>query len=80
MTKNCWLYLLLFLFGFSCTEKNRNKNNIHQVKVVEAKGYVVPEESMAAPKVILVDQSKLEIIPAGKLRVVGINTNIHPVG
>ena len=80
MSKNCWLCLLLFLFSFSCTEKNRNKNNIHQVKVVEAKGYVVPADSMAAPKVILVDQSKLKKIPAGKLMVVAINTNIHPVG
>jgi ligand-binding sensor domain-containing protein/serine phosphatase RsbU (regulator of sigma subunit) len=80
MSKNSWLYILLFLFAFSCTEKNRNQNNTNQVKVVEASAFVVPEDSMAAPKVILVDQSKLKKILVGKLNVVGTNTNIHPVG
>jgi ligand-binding sensor domain-containing protein/serine phosphatase RsbU (regulator of sigma subunit) len=80
MLKNIGFYILLFVFAFSCTEKNEKQNNIHQVKVVEVNGYVVPKDSMATPKVILVDESKLKKIAAGKPKIVPANTNIHKAG
>jgi len=49
-------------------------------KVVEAHGYVVPADSLSAPKVIPVDESKLKRVPAGRPKVVATNTNIHPAG
>jgi hypothetical protein len=36
---------------------------------VEVKGYLLPKDSMAAPKVILVDESKLKKITEGMSKV-----------
>jgi ligand-binding sensor domain-containing protein/serine phosphatase RsbU (regulator of sigma subunit) len=47
---------------------------------IPAKGKVVQPDSMAEPKVVLVDESKLKKIPAGNPKVVPTNTNVHPVG
>ncbi|MEY4110798.1 MAG: hypothetical protein RLZZ46_1153 [Bacteroidota bacterium] len=76
-----YLFLVLFLILFSCTrQKQEGYTNTQQPKVVEAKGYVVPKDSMAEPKVVLVDESKLKKIPVGKPKVVPTNTNVHPAG
>ena len=70
---------IVFIFLFSCTQNQReDHNNTHQPKVVEAKGYIVPIDSMAEPKVIVIDESKLKKTPVGKPQVVSTNTNIHP--
>ena len=50
MLKNIGFYILLFLVAFSCTEENQQHTNTHQVKVTEAKGYVVPKDSTRAPE------------------------------
>lgn len=71
-------FLLLFL---SCRENESEKVfTVQGPKVVEAKGYVVPKDSMAEPKVVLVDESKLKKVPVGKPKVVPTNTNVHPAG
>ena len=78
MMKKIW-YLFLIISFFSCKEENK-KNNTHHIKVLEAHGYVVPKDSMATPKVILMDESKLKKIAAGKPKIVPTNTNIHKAG
>jgi ligand-binding sensor domain-containing protein/serine phosphatase RsbU (regulator of sigma subunit) len=77
--KKLW-YLFLIISFFSCQEEKNSSSNTHTIKVVEANGYVVPKDSMATPKVILVDESKLKKIPAGKPEIVPTNTNIHKAG
>ena len=65
----------------SCARQQDQKSTtFFAPAVVEAKGYVVPKDSMAEPQVIAVDESKLKKIPVGKLTSVPANTNIHPVG
>ena len=76
-------YLSLFiavLILCSCNNEERKQHQTSTPKVVEAKGYVVPKDSMAEPKVILLDESKLKKIPVGKPKVVPTNTNVHLAG
>jgi ligand-binding sensor domain-containing protein/signal transduction histidine kinase len=80
------LILLLFtitcsLFTVFCTRQQEQKRaNSFAPKVVEAKGYVVPIDSLAEPKVTFIDESKLKKIPVGNPVVINTNTNIHPAG
>jgi ligand-binding sensor domain-containing protein/serine phosphatase RsbU (regulator of sigma subunit) len=74
--KKLW-YLFLIISFFSCQEEKNSSSNTHTIKVLEAKGYVVPKDSMATPKVILMDESKPKKIAAGKPEIVPTNTNIH---
>ena len=73
------LYILLLLL--SCNrqhEKNQQRN--FGPKVVAANGYVVPNNSMAAPVVVSIDESKLKKIPAGNPKVTATSTNVHIAG
>ncbi|MFN5183543.1 MAG: two-component regulator propeller domain-containing protein [Bacteroidota bacterium] len=74
------IYLLLICFISSCNKNKEESTNTHELKVVEAKGYVVPKDSMAEPKVIPVDESKLKKVPAGNPKVVPTNLNVHIAG
>jgi hypothetical protein len=75
------LVLLLVLFVCSCKDNSKETSvGLLHPKVVEARGYVVPKDSMAEPKVILVDESKLKKVPVGTPRVVPTNTNVHAAG
>ncbi|MBK6836279.1 MAG: hypothetical protein IPG89_19270 [Bacteroidetes bacterium] len=75
------IILITITLFFSPAKKKKNKSyNTNTIKVFEANGYVVPKDSMAEPKVILVDESKLKKIPAGKPTNVATNLNVHPVG
>jgi ligand-binding sensor domain-containing protein/serine phosphatase RsbU (regulator of sigma subunit) len=69
-----------FLFAACAQQQEKNRSNTFVPKVVEAKGYDVPKDSMAVPKIILVDESKLTKIPAGKLDIIPTNTNVHIAG
>lgn len=73
------LHFLLIIFFFSCNKQNK-KTNAHIIKVFEAKGYLVPKDSISDSEIISVDKSKLKKIPIGKLTIVPTNTNIHFVG
>jgi ligand-binding sensor domain-containing protein/class 3 adenylate cyclase len=69
------------LIIISCTrDQDQKRLNTFAPKVVEAKGYVVPETRIVKPKVILVDKRKLKKIPVCKPQVILTNTNVHPVG
>ncbi|HEX7904293.1 MAG TPA: two-component regulator propeller domain-containing protein [Chitinophagaceae bacterium] len=79
--KNILILFLLLLFIFSCTHHQEQKPpNVFAPKIVEAKGYVVPKDSIAEPKIIPVDESKLTKTPVGKPIVIPANTNIHIAG
>ena len=75
------IFIIIIFAAFACKQKQEKApQNTFAPKVFEAKGYVVPKDSMASPKVILVDESKLKKIKVGKPKVIPTNTNIHIVG
>ncbi len=76
-----FLGILVLTFVASCSKKqNQASHHTNAPKVVAAKGYVVPKDSMDEPKVILIDEKKLRRLPVGEPTVVPTNTNVHPVG
>jgi len=78
--KYLYLFLLIIVLTACKNDTERKNLNARQPKVVEAKGYVVPNDSMATPKVFLVDESKLKKIKAGNPKVVPTNLNVHLAG
>jgi two-component system, sensor histidine kinase ChiS len=48
--------------------------------VIETHGYVVPPDSITGPNVIILDESKLKRVTAGRPKVVPVLTNVHPAG
>ncbi len=75
-----YLAPLLTAALFSCNSENINETvENHTPKIVDAIGYVVPQDSMAAPLVIPVDQSKLIRIPVVDAGMVRANMNVHEV-
>ncbi|MCC7332180.1 MAG: hypothetical protein IT232_06180, partial [Flavobacteriales bacterium] len=78
MNKIVPIFFLLFFLACNNHEIELQKQ-ASPPKTVEAKGYIVPKDSMAEPKVILIDEGKLKRIPAGKPKVVPTNLNVHPI-
>jgi ligand-binding sensor domain-containing protein/serine phosphatase RsbU (regulator of sigma subunit) len=74
------IHVLLLLSACCENNKRTSSETIAKPKTVEAKGYIVPKDSMHEPKVIFVDQNKLKKVPAGKPKVVFTNLNVHPAG
>jgi ligand-binding sensor domain-containing protein/signal transduction histidine kinase len=76
------LLLIFFLLSIlSCSrQQDQKRPNSYFPKVVEAKGYVVPKDSMDDPKVTSTEEIKLDEINAGKPTVVHTNTNVHFAG
>ncbi len=74
------LFLILLVVAACNSKQNKTNQNAFAPEVVEAHGYIVPKDSMAKPKIILVDASKLKKITVGKPKVVPTNTNVHPAG
>jgi ligand-binding sensor domain-containing protein/serine phosphatase RsbU (regulator of sigma subunit) len=72
------LYILIAISFFSCKEKDNQNIRLHAIKVTKAKGYVVPKDSMVAPVVVLVNESKLLKVGIGKTNIFLTNTNVHP--
>ncbi len=65
--------------GLSCNQQQEQTHpNSYAPKVVEAKGYIVPKDSMAIPK--SVPAGKPKVVTAGKPTVVPVNTNMHLAG
>lgn len=70
---------LLALVVFTCSEKKQESTpTFIQPKIVAAKGYVVPKDSMAEPEIFRIDERKLKKIPAGKPTVVPSNEYVLP--
>jgi ligand-binding sensor domain-containing protein/class 3 adenylate cyclase len=73
------LLILFLLVLFSCTHQQEPLSvNRFGHKIVEAKGYVVPKDSLAKPIEILAGRPILR--KAGKPKIVPVKTNIHPAG
>ena len=72
------LFLILIVVAACNKQQKQNNKNSFAPKVVEAKGYVVSQDSIQQPKTI---SAGIPItIIAGNPKVTLTNTNIHPVG
>ncbi len=82
-TKNLF-QAVLFITGFcffSCTQhKEQEYPATFAPKVMAATCYIVSNDSVTPPKVVVVDERKLKKVKAGTPKVLSTNTNVHPVG
>jgi ligand-binding sensor domain-containing protein/serine phosphatase RsbU (regulator of sigma subunit) len=73
------LHFISGIFLFSCSQQQEQKRpNTFAPNVVEAKGYLVPKDSLTEAKVIPAD--KRAVVRAGNPKVVTTNTNIVLAG
>ncbi|MES2566102.1 MAG: two-component regulator propeller domain-containing protein [Bacteroidota bacterium] len=77
-----FVYLLAIVVSWSCSnDEVRNGLNSHQKESsTKAIGPLIPAGSLSNPDTILIDRSKLQIVPVGNPHVVIANQNIHLVG
>jgi len=78
--KNPLFYILIAsLSYFSCIRQPRqNTQGTFIPKIVEARGYTIPCDSLANPKMVFANKPKT--IPACKPTIIYTNTNVKPVG
>ncbi len=69
---------LLFLQLFSCTKQQEKSSNTFAPKVIEAKGYVVPKDSMIVPTAVPIGNPTT--VKAGTPNIILTNTNVHIAG
>jgi len=72
---------MLMILGemlFSCKQHPDEPPRRSQLKVVETKGYEVPQDSLSPPKIIPVGHPR--IAPVEKHKIVTAPSNVHPVG
>ena len=76
------IYLILFisLLQYACQrQKEQYASFVFQPpEVVEAKGYVVPQDKTASPEIIPVKEIKSKALSEPK--VINLNSNVHPAG
>ena len=73
--------LFLPLFIYACNQEQKEINEKHiSPKIQKTKGYEVPKDSLTAPKIVFVDETKLKKVLAGKPEVIPTNLNIYPAG
>jgi ligand-binding sensor domain-containing protein/serine phosphatase RsbU (regulator of sigma subunit) len=65
---------LFFVFAIGCTEKDKTRSNTFIQKVVEAKGYVVPKDSIQAPKTF--SFTNQPTVKAGIPKLTAAHTNV----
>ena len=80
MKKYVYLFLFIIFLSACKDDANRKKHSLHQPEVVEARGYVVPKDSISEPKVFPIDVSKLKKFPVGNPKIVATNLNVNPAG
>lgn len=76
-----WACILTILAGIpflSCKKHPTEPLGIYPLKVVETKGYEVPQDSIEPPKIIPVVNPR--IVPIEKHKVESASGNVHPVG
>jgi ligand-binding sensor domain-containing protein len=78
MTIALRIFSFVFLLLFACNEKKKETSEISQPKKTEAKGYIIPKDSVQLPTTIAIGQP--EKIPAGKFKTAPAYTNIHIAG
>jgi two-component system, sensor histidine kinase ChiS len=73
--------IFVLVFVISCNPKTEQaRHTAIAPKVMTAKGYIVPKDSVSEPKIIPIDEQKLIRVPVGEPTVVPTNTNLHPAG
>jgi hypothetical protein len=60
---------------FACKQRPNESIRNHQVRVVEARGYVVPKDSIAPPKIL--PRKKPRVVPAIHNKMVAAKSNVH---
>jgi len=80
LTATYCLVVFVCLLQFACERKQKEQISFdtYAPKVVEARGYKVPQDSMAPPKVVPVPRVKS--IVAGKPKIVNSKSNVFPAG
>jgi len=63
---NFYPVILFLVLNFSCNTSTKPIAENWPIVVTEADGYMVPKDSLAAPQIILVDESKLTKTAVGK--------------
>lgn len=72
-----------FFVCYSCDhEKNQKKETQNSAFSGrdQVKGYIVPKDSIAAPRIVLIDESSLRKVQVGQPNIILANENIRPVG
>ncbi|MEI7980940.1 MAG: two-component regulator propeller domain-containing protein [Bacteroidota bacterium] len=72
------LFLLLLMVAACERQPEPTQTKTINPKVVEAKGYVVPKDSLAEP--LTVPSGKPKTVKAGNPKIIPTNTNIQPAG
>lgn len=72
--------LLLVALIYACTPSKEQTENTDTIKVVEAQGFQLPNDSLRPPTVVLVDKNKLTKVRAGKPKTTPLKTNVRPAG
>ena len=75
-----FLIILLLLLSSCSQPQEQKKQHLIWPKIIEARGYVVPKNSVAPPAVILIGESKLSKVRVGKPVINPTNTNVHVAG
>ena len=71
--------LYLFLVASCSNRQEQNPFNHFTPKVVKANAYIVSKDSIAEPKIIPVDETKLVKVVAGKPVILSANNNVHRI-
>ena len=79
INKITFLILSFSLLQYSCNRQKKQQSSFDFIPpdVVEAKGYIVPQDKMAPPEITPAKEIKSKAI--GKPKVVNLNSNIYPV-
>lgn len=79
MTQKIVAFLIITCILFSCTEQaEQRRTSVNTPEIVPAAGYVLPPDSVDAPKVTVA--LKPLVINAHSSHIVLANTNVHPRG
>jgi ligand-binding sensor domain-containing protein/serine phosphatase RsbU (regulator of sigma subunit) len=67
---------IFLLFLYSCNQGNDKQQKVYRVNENNARTSIAFPKKVMAPKVLLVDNSKLNTVAAGKPQIINTNTNI----
>ena len=77
MKKYSTLFITAVFIHFACNHKEQQtEQSANGPRIVEARGYIVPQDSISAPVVLPFDESKLKKTPAGKPKVNTLPSNV----
>ena len=81
MKKYLTLFITAVFILFACNnKKQKTEQRANGPRIVEAKGYLVPQDSISAPVIMPFDESKLKRTLAGKPKINTLPSNVHLAG